>query len=473
MPAEIKGLNEECGVFAVWGHEDAAQVTYYGLHSLQHRGQEGAGIVVSDGEKLHAEKGLGLVTEVFQAKRLKQLPGTKAIGHVRYATQGNGGYENVQPLLFRSQSGGLALAHNGNLVNAHALKNQLEAQGSILQTTSDTEVIAHLIKRSGHMPLKNSIKQSLSMIKGAYALVFMTEKQLFIAQDPRGLRPLSLGKLGDAYVVSSETCAFDVIGAEYVRDVQPGELLIIDDDGLVSERFAAPIQRTMCAMEYVYFSRPDSNVDGINVHSSRKRMGKQLAVEAPIEADIVTGVPDSSISAAIGYAEQTGIPYELGLIKNRYVGRTFIQPSQELREQGVKMKLSAVRGIVEGKRVVMVDDSIVRGTTSRRIVRLLKEAGATEVHVRIGAPPIQNPCYYGIDTSTSSELIASSHSIEEMREIIGADSLSFLSVEGMEEAIGKQNDSIQHGFCNACFTGNYPTEIYDSTIHPHEKEGAK
>ncbi len=469
MPTEIKGLNEECGVFAVWGHEDAAQLTYYGLHSLQHRGEDGAGIVVTDGEQLKLEKGLGLITDVFDAQQFERLEGHGAIGHVRYATQGGGGYENVQPLVFRSQQNSLALAHNGNLVNAHALKRQLEAQGSILQTTSDTEVVAHLIRRSGALPINESIKQALTMLKGAYAFVMMTEDQLFVALDPRGLRPLSLGKMGDSYVVSSETCAFDIVGADYVREIEPGEMLVIDNNGVQSERFAAPIQRTMCSMEYVYLSRPDSNIDGINVHSARKRMGKELAMEAPIEADVVTGVPDSSISAAIGYAEYSGIPYELGLIKNRYVGRTFIQPSQELREQGVKMKLSAVRGIVEGKRVVMVDDSIVRGTTSRRIVRMLKEAGAKEVHVRIGAPPIQNPCYYGIDTSEKEELIAGTHNVEEIRDMIGADSLSFLSVEGLQQSIGKKEDNLMHGHCQACFTGSYPTEIFPDTVHPYEK----
>lgn len=469
MPTEIKGLNEECGVFGVWGHEDAAHLTYYGLHSLQHRGQEGAGIIATDGEQLRLEKGLGLITEVFEEEQFDRLEGHGAIGHVRYATQGGGGYENVQPLVFRSQTGSLALAHNGNLVNAHALKHQLEAQGSILQTTSDTEVVAHLIKRSGYLPLKESIMQSLAMLKGAYAFVMMTEEQLFVALDPKGLRPLSIGKLGDAYVVSSETCALDVVGADYIREVDPGELITIDKDGLHSDRFSEPLQRTLCSMEYVYFSRPDSNLDGVNVHSARKRMGKELAKEAPIEADVVTGVPDSSISAAIGFAEQSGIPYELGLIKNRYVGRTFIQPSQELREQGVKMKLSPVRGIVEGKRVVMVDDSIVRGTTSRRIIQMLKDAGAKEVHVRIGAPPLKNPCYYGIDTSTKAELIAGHHSVEEIREMIGADSLAFLSVEGLQEAIGSPKDSLRHGQCQACFTGSYPTEIFPNTVHPYEK----
>ncbi|WP_182201006.1 amidophosphoribosyltransferase [Paraliobacillus salinarum] len=470
MLAEIKGLNEECGVFAIWGHDKAAEMTYYGLHAMQHRGQEGAGIVASDGEMLHLHKGNGLINEVFQKGEFNRLRGRAALGHVRYATQGGGGYENVQPLLFRSQKNSMALAHNGNLVNAYALKNQLEAQGSILQTTADTEVIAHLIKRSGHLNMEEAIKQALGMIKGAYAFSILTEDKLYVALDPRGLRPLSIGKLGDAYVIASETCAFDLIGATYEREVKPGELITIDDTGLTTTTFSSPMQRTLCSMEYVYFSRPDSNLNGLNVHASRKIMGKQLAYESPVEADVVTGVPDSSISAAIGFSEASGIPYELGLIKNRYVGRTFIQPSQELREQGVKMKLSPVRGIVNGKRVVMVDDSIVRGTTSRRIVRLLKEAGAKEVHVRIASPPIENPCYYGIDTSTKGELIAANHGLEEMREIIGADSLVFLTTEGLEKSIVTESDSMEHGICKACFTGNYPTEIYPETVIPAYKE---
>ncbi|MCG1023670.1 amidophosphoribosyltransferase [Sutcliffiella horikoshii] len=470
MLAELKGLNEECGVFGIWGHPEASQITYYGLHSLQHRGQEGAGIVSTDGEKLVAVKGEGLVNEVFGNGRLQELgAGKAAIGHVRYATAGGGGYENVQPLLFHSQTGSLALAHNGNLVNANALKHQLETMGSILQTTSDTEVLAHLIKRSGYTLLKDRVKNALSMLKGAYAFLIMTETEMMVALDPNGLRPLSLGKLNDAYVVASETCAFDVVGAEFIRDIEPGELLIIDNGGLHSERFTMHTQRAMCSMEYIYFSRPDSNIDGINVHTARKSLGKQLAMESAVDADVVTGVPDSSISAAIGYAEFSGIPYELGLIKNRYVGRTFIQPSQALREQGVKMKLSPVRGVVEGKRVVMVDDSIVRGTTSRRIVKMLRDAGATEVHVRISSPPIKNPCFYGIDTSTHEELIASSHSVEEMREIIGADSLAFLSPGGMVEAIDRPFDGETRGQCMACFTGKYPTEIFPDTVLPHEK----
>jgi amidophosphoribosyltransferase len=461
MLPEIKGLNEECGIFGVWGHQDAAQLTYYGLHSLQHRGQEGTGIVVSDGKKLRGVKGEGLVAEIFTTEAMKDLEGSAAIGHVRYATAGGGGYENVQPLLFHSQTGSLALAHNGNLVNVNSLRHQLEAQGSIFQTSSDTEVLAHLIRRSGFPHMNDQVKNALSMLKGAYAYLIMTENELMVALDPHGLRPLSLGCLGDAYVVASETCAFDVIGAEYIRDIMPGELLIINDEGLKSERFAMSTTKAICTMEYIYFSRPDSNIQGINVHTARKNMGKQLAVEAPFEADVVTGVPDSSISAAIGYAEATGIPYEMGLIKNRYVGRTFIQPSQSLREQGVKMKLSAVRGVVEGKRVVMVDDSIVRGTTSRRIVNLLKEAGATEVHVVISSPPIKNPCFYGIDTSTKEELIASDKNIEQIRELIGADSLTFISVEGMMKALGQEGTN---GYCLGCFTGNYPTEIYPDTL---------
>ncbi|OIJ14170.1 amidophosphoribosyltransferase [Anaerobacillus arseniciselenatis] len=461
MFAEIKGLNEECGVLGVWGHPDAAQITYYGLHSLQHRGQEGTGIVVSDSDNLNIHKGLGLVTEVFSKGEIETLHGSAAIGHVRYSTAGGGGLTNTQPLLFKSQTGGLALAHNGNLVNAELLRSELENQGSIFQTTSDTEVLAHLIKRSCDLPMKESVKNALSMVKGAYAFMVMTENELMVALDPNGLRPLSIGRIGDAYVIASETCAFDVVGATYEREVLPGELIIFNDEGLHTEWFSKPVDRSICSMEYIYFARPDSNVDQINVHTARKNLGKQLALEFPVEADVITGVPDSSISAAIGFAEQTGIPYELGLIKNRYVGRTFIQPSQELREQGVKMKLSAVRGVVEGKRVVMIDDSIVRGTTSRRIVRLLREAGAKEVHVRISSPPITNPCFYGIDTSSTSELIAAKKTVEEIRKEIGADTLEYLSVEGLLKGIGRSELYKNNGQCLACFTGNYPTEIFN------------
>jgi amidophosphoribosyltransferase len=458
MLAELRGLNEECGVFGVWGHHNAAHITYYGLQSLQHRGQEGTGIAVTDGKQIHIKKGEGLVTEVFSKNDMDDLLGTGAIGHVRYATAGGSGPENVQPLLFKSQTGSLALAHNGNLTNATVLRSLLEAEGSIFQTTSDTEVLAHLIKRSKRTQFIDQMKAALNMLQGAYAYLLMTETELIVALDPYGLRPLSIGRLGNSYVVASETCAFDIVGADYIRDVQPGEMLIINDDGVRSEIFSKRAQMSLCTMEYVYFSRPDSDMQGMNVHTARKNLGKQLALEAPIDADVVTGVPDSSISAAIGYAEESGIPYELGLIKNRYVGRTFIQPTQQLREQGVKMKLSPVRGVVEGKRVIMVDDSIVRGTTSRRIVRMLKEAGAREVHVVISSPPIKHPCFYGIDTSSREELIAGDKSVEEIRQIIGADSLTFLSVEGMLKALGREQSGGMKGSCLACFTGKYPTE---------------
>ncbi|WP_156291015.1 amidophosphoribosyltransferase [Oceanobacillus salinisoli] len=457
MLAEIKGINEECGVFGIWDHEKAAELTYYGLHSMQHRGQEGAGIVASDGMELKSHKGLGLVNDVFKQAKFDHLQGRTAIGHVRYSTQGGKVIENVQPLLFRAQTGSMALAHNGNIMNAYKLRGQLEEQGSILQTSSDTEVLAHLIKRDGQGINEETIGDALNQMVGAYAYLILTENKMFAALDPTGIRPLSIGMLGDSYVIASETCAFDQIGATFIRDVVPGELITIDDEGLRSTRFAQQQQRGMCAMEYVYLSRPDSNVNYVNVHASRKQMGKELAKEAPADADIVIGVPDSSISAAIGFAEESGQPYEMGIIKNRYVGRTFIQPSQALREQGVKMKLSPVRGIIEGKRVIMIDDSIVRGTTSRRIVQMLKEAGAKEVHVRIASPAIQNPCYYGIDMSTRDELIAANNTVEEVAELIGADSLAYLTESGLEKAILTDN-TINQGLCTACMTGKYPVK---------------
>lgn len=455
MLAEIKGINEECGVFGIWGHDKAAELTYYGLHSMQHRGQEGAGIVVSDGKELTAHKGLGLVNDVFKKAKFEELAGRNAVGHVRYTTQGGKVIENVQPLLFRTQTGSMALAHNGNIMNAHQLRGELEDEGSILQTSSDTEVLAHLIRRGGQRTNETSISTALNQVVGAYAYLILKEDRMYAALDPAGIRPLSIGKLGDAYVVASETCAFDQIGATFEREVLPGELVTISDDGIEIRRFAPRGGRKLCAMEYVYLSRPDSDLNHVNVHASRKQMGVELAKEAPVDADMVIGVPDSSISAAIGYAEESGLPYEMGILKNRYVGRTFIQPSQELREQGVKMKLSPVRGIVEGKRIVMIDDSIVRGTTSRRIVKMLKQAGAKEVHVRIASPSIQHPCYYGIDMSTRKELIAANNSPEEICEIIGADSIAYLSERGLEQAIVKDK-TINQGVCMACMTGRYP-----------------
>jgi amidophosphoribosyltransferase len=462
-------LNEECGVFGIYNHKDASQLTYLGLHALQHRGQESAGICASDGEKWYKHRGMGLVSEAFGKGDLEKFRGHIAIGHTRYTTAGSSKIENAQPLFFRYAHGSMAVAHNGNLVNASVLRKELEAKGSIFQTTSDTEVIAHLIARAKSSDLTEAVKEALQHIKGAYALLVMNERQLVIALDPNGLRPLSLGRLGDAICVASETCAFDIVGAEYWRDVQPGELIVIDANGIQELRHSVNIQRSICTFEYIYFARPDSDIDGINVHMARKRLGKQLALEAPIEADVVTGVPDSSISAAIGFAEATGIPYEIGLIKNRYVGRTFIQPTQELRERAVHLKLSAVRKVVEGKRVVMIDDSIVRGTTSNRIVRMLREAGAKEVHVRVSSPPVMNPCFYGIDTSTRDELIAATKSVEEIRQIIGADTLAFLSVEGMIEAIGREDLAPNKGHCLACFTGQYPTEIeFEEALPAHK-----
>lgn len=457
-------LNEECGVFGVFGHPDAVNLTYYGLHALQHRGQESAGIVSSEGGTFTSHRGMGLVTEVFNRATLEKLSGDTAIGHVRYSTTGESLLSNAQPLVFKYREGDIALATNGNLVNAMPIKHQLERMGSIFQTTSDTEVIAHLIARSGYSDLREAVKEALRMVKGAYAFLIMTNDQLIAALDPHGIRPLVMGRLGDSYVFASESCAFDAIGAEYEREVEPGEMIVIDRDGIQTDSITGQTRRAVCSFEYIYFARPDSDVGGLNVHAVRKRLGKQLFEEAPADADVVTGVPDSSISAAIGYAEAAGFPYELGLIKNRYIGRTFIQPNQQLREQGVKMKLSAVRRVVEGKRVLMIDDSIVRGTTSRRIVRLLREAGAAEVHVRISSPPVKNPCFYGIDTADRNELIAASHSVEEIREAIQADSLAFLSISGLLKAIGQGGGGPHHGMCLACFDGVYPTEIYEDAL---------
>ncbi|WP_138496451.1 amidophosphoribosyltransferase [Paenibacillus pinistramenti] len=451
-------LKEECGVFGVFGHPEAASLSYYGLHALQHRGEESAGMCVTDGKEFHYHRGMGLVKEVFDKDRLASLTGSLSIGHVRYSTSGDSRLANAQPLVFKYRDGDLAVATNGNIVNAPKIRRELEESGSIFQTTSDTEVVAHLIARS-KKPLVEAAKDAFRQIVGGFAFLLLTNDKLIVASDPNGLRPLSMGRLGDAYLFSSETCAFEIVGAEIIRDIQPGELLVLDADGLHEDRFAEPQRKALCAMEYIYFARPDSDMNGSNLHSARKRMGQRMALESFIDADVVTGVPDSSISAAIGYAEQTGISYELGLIKNKYTGRTFIQPSQELREQGVKMKLSAVRRVVEGKRVVMIDDSIVRGTTSRRIVNLLREAGATEVHVRITSPPFKNPCFYGIDTPDRRELIASYKTIDEICREINADSLSFLSPEGLVEAVGGGNvTDYKGGLCMACFDNDYPTQ---------------
>ncbi len=455
-------LKEECGVFGVFNHTEASALAYFGLHALQHRGEESAGICTTDGQQFYVHRGMGLVKEVFDNDKIQSLLGSTAIGHVRYSTAGASKLQNAQPLVFRFRGGDLAIATNGNLVNADELRRELEEAGSIFQTTSDTEVLIHLIARSKHHDPRLAVKEALQRVVGGFAFLILINDTLFVAQDPNGLRPLMIGTLDGGYVFASETCAFETVGAAYLRDVQPGELLIFDKDGMTEDRFAEMTRRSLCAMEFIYFSRPDSDVDNINLHMARKRMGMRLAMESFVDADVVTGVPDSSISAAIGFAEQTGIPYEIGLIKNRYTGRTFIQPSQELRERGVKMKLSAVRKVVEGKRVVMIDDSIVRGTTSLRIVNMLREAGAKEVHVRISSPPYMNPCFYGIDTPSREELIASSKTVEEIRQAIQADSLHFLSKQGLIEAIGRSAGEYNRGMCLGCFDNDYPTPVEDA-----------
>lgn len=466
--ADDRQLHEECGVFGVFGVENAASLTYYGLHALQHRGQEGAGIVSVDAEgRFHRIKGEGLVTEVFREERLQTLTGDRAIGHVRYSTTGGGGIENVQPFLFRHNSGTFALAHNGNLVNSELLVSYLEDRGSLFQSSSDSEILAHLIKKETNRPNRPriyAIVDALNMLEGAFAFLIMTANRIYACRDKYGLRPLSIGRLGEGFVVSSETCAFDVISAEFVRDVAPGEIVTIDRHGLRSCDYSQYKRHLMCAMEYIYFSRPDSDIEGCNVHSFRKETGRLLFKEAPADVDIVVGVPDSSLSAASGYSEASGVPYEMGLIKNKYIGRTFIQPSQELREKGVRMKLSAVKSVVKGRRVALIDDSVVRGTTSRRIVSMLKEAGATEVHVRIASPPIVAPCFYGVDISTYDELACARQSVEEVRRMLGADSLAFLSAEALFKAGGRSE------LCLACFSGRYPTALYQR-VEEANKDG--
>ncbi|MBP5316625.1 MAG: amidophosphoribosyltransferase [Bacteroidales bacterium] len=452
-------LHEECGVFGIFGSPDAAGMTYYGLHSMQHRGQEGCGIVTADDSgRLCCIKGEGLVHEVFDESRISRLKGSMAIGHVRYATTGAGVIENVQPFMFRHGTGDFALAHNGNLVNYAQLRSRLESTGSLFQTSSDSEILAHLIKKvpdRRKQPRIYSLIEALQQIEGAFAFLVMTSNRIYACRDSNGLRPLSLGLLQNGgYVVASETCVFDVIGATFLRDVEPGEIVTIDRHGLRSNFFCEKCRHAMCAMEYVYFSRPDSDIEGRNVHSYRKESGKLLFDEAPADADIVVGVPDSSLSAAMGYAEASGLPYEMGLIKSKYVGRTFIAPSQELRDKGVRMKLSAVKSVVKDKRVVLIDDSIVRGTTSMRIVRMLREAGASQVHVRIASAPLRFPCFYGVDIKSREELISAHHPVEEVRAMIGADSLCFLSEDGMKAA-GCLSD-----LCLACFDGKYPTALH-------------
>lgn len=457
----MRGLNEECGVFGIWGHPEASNVTYFGLHSLQHRGQEGGGIVSNDKEVLRGHRDLGLISEVFRDK--KKLEGSSAIGHVRYATSGSNNIQNIQPFLFHFYDMSVGICHNGNLINAKTLRRELEQDGAIFHSSSDTEVLIHLIRRSKEKGFKAQLKDALCKIKGGFTYLVLTKDTMYGAVDPNSLRPLAIGKMKNgAYVAASETCAIDVVGAEFVCNVGAGELVIIDDKGIRIEKYTEDTKVAIAAMEYVYFARPDSNIAGVNVHTARKRTGRRLAIEQPApDADMVIGVPNSSLSAASGYAEESGLPYEMGLIKNQYVARTFIQPTQELREQGVRMKLSAVKGVVSGKSIVLVDDSIVRGTTSKRIVQLLKEAGAREVHVRISAPPLIFPSFYGIDISTTEELIAANKTQDEICEIIGADSLGYLSEDGLIESIGLDYDAPYTGLCMDCFNGDYSAGLYD------------
>ncbi len=449
-----------CGIVGVYGHTEASNLTYLGLHALQHRGQEAAGIVSSDGGRLHAHRTMGLVADAFDQATIAKLSGGSAIGHVRYSTAGSSELRNAQPLSVEYARGSVAIAHNGNLVNAAEIRARLEASGSIFQSNSDTEVIIHLLAHAREDTTVERVVSALRRVEGAYSLVLLTETQLIAARDPHGFRPLCLGKMRDTYVVASETCAFDLIEAEFVRDIEPGEIIVIDAAGLRSlHPFGPRRAEHFCVFEHVYFARPDSKVNGLSVYRVRERLGRRLAQEHPVEADVVIPVPDSGIAAAIGYARESGIPYDMGLIRSHYVGRTFIEPTQSIRHFGVKLKLNAVREVLEGKRVVVIDDSIVRGTTSRKIVKMIRAAGASEVHLRISSPPVTHPCYYGIDTPTRSELIASSHSIEEISRYVTCDTLGFLSPQGLMAAVESPSGA---GYCAACFTGEYPVALVDA-----------
>jgi amidophosphoribosyltransferase len=459
------GFRDECGIFGVCDSQDAANLAYLGLYAMQHRGQESAGIATLDDEgKLHVEREMGYVADVFDEARLSRLPGRTAIGHVRYSTAGGSLLVNAQPIVFATGRGPLALAHNGNLVNARQIRRQLEDSGALFTTTSDSEVILHLVARSKAATIADAIAEALLEVRGGYSLVILSREGIFAVRDPNGIRPLSLGIREGSPVVASETCAFDLIGARFERDVEPGEIVRLSREGFSSHRFAFP-HSTPCVFEHVYFSRPDSLVFGKSVAATREAFGARLAREHPAEADVVVPVPDSGMYAALGYARESKIPFALGLVRNHYVGRTFIEPKQAIRHFGVKVKLNPVREVVSGKRVVMVDDSIVRGTTSKKIVRMLRDAGAREVHVRVSSPPTIASCYYGIDTPTRRELIAATQSTEEIRDFIGADSLGYLSAEGMLEAFGRP----QQATCTACFTGIYPVEVEEEE---REKEHA-
>jgi amidophosphoribosyltransferase len=458
-------FHDECGVVAIYSHPEAEKLAYLGLHALQHRGQESAGVVTSDGLTLRMHKDMGLVADIFSEDMLSKMRGNLAIGHTRYSTAGDSSLLNAQPIMVQSNKGMMALAHNGNLVNAHEIRSRMEAQGSIFQTSSDTEVIVHLIAQSREQTLPEAMADALRRVEGAFSLVMISPDRIFAARDPRGFRPLAMGHIPaqpgqkqDTIVFASETCAFDLIGATYEREVKPGEMIVIGPEGIHSRFYAPTGAQSSCIFEHVYFSRPDSMVFGRSVQDSRENLGRQLAVESPVDADIVVPVPDSGVTAAMGFAAESGIPLRFGLIRNHYVGRTFIEPRQSVRDFGVKLKLNPVRSLLEGKRVVLIDDSIVRGTTSRKIVRMIRSAGAKEVHMRISCPPTISPCFYGVDTPSKSQLIAANKSIEEIREYIGADSLSYLSIDGLKKACGEGDKT---SYCTACYTGKYPTHWVD------------
>ncbi len=460
-------FHDECGVFGVFGHPEAANLAYLGLYALQHRGQESAGIVSSDGTDLHLHRAMGKVEEIFQPSVLATLPGNLAIGHTRYSTAGDKALLNAQPIMIDCNKGKVALGHNGNLTNAAEWRRKLEHRGSIFQSNSDTEVIVHLIARSQARNLSGALGDALNQVEGAYSLVMLTADELYAVRDPRGFRPLNLGRLGDAWLVASETCAFDLLNAQYVREIEPGEMVRISKSGIESIRFAPPKPHQFCVFEHVYFSRPDSIIFGRSVNDSREKLGRLLAQEHPVEADIVVPVPDSGVPAAVGYALESKIPFRMGLIRNHYIGRTFIEPSQAIRNFGVKLKLNPIRGLMEGKRVVLVDDSIVRGTTSRKIVRMVRDAGAKEVHVRISCPPTISPCYYGVDTPTREELIASSNTPEEICKFLAADSLGYLSMLGLKKAV----DDSAGEFCSSCYTGLYPTDLVQLEVRNGASNG--
>jgi amidophosphoribosyltransferase len=456
-------LKEYCGVVALHNHPEASTLAYLGLHQLQHRGQESAGIVSSDGERLRVHRAMGLVADIFTESVLETIRGNIAIGHNRYSTTGDSALQNAQPIMVDCNKGMIALAHNGNLVNAWEIRSRLEAQGSIFQTTSDTEVIVHLIAQSKEHTLPEAVCDALRRIEGAFSLVMMTRDRVFAIRDPRGFRPLCMGRIRngagpdkDTVVFASETCAFDIIGATYERDVKPGEMVVVGPEGISSRFFAAETKQSNCIFEHVYFSRPDSVIFGRAVGVSREALGRQLAREAPVTADLVVPVPDSGVTAALGYASESGLPFRFGLIRNHYVGRTFIEPEQRVRDFGVKLKLNPVRSLLAGQRVILIDDSIVRGTTSRKIVRMVRDAGAKEVHLRISCPPTISPCYYGVDTPVKSQLIAANKTVDEIRDYIGADSLAYLSIQGMREACGEDE---KRNYCTSCYTGIYPTEF--------------